>query len=323
MMIPTKLFQLMLISIIAAGCRSAYQPADTSYTIETAHRKIQRTHPDAQAIEAILPAGIRATHNVVYQRRNDGRSLHLDVFRPKDKQQNYPLVMLIHGGGWIAGAKENVVPMAQQLAAKGYICAAVEYRLGEEAPFPAAVHDLQAALQFLHTNAKRYAIDTSQIAVLGFSAGAQLASLLGTTASVNSAFSFSATGEVQNTVPVHAVLNIDGILSFTHPEAAAEWTGRSANAWLGPYEENKDRWEAASPLAYAGTDTPPFLFVNSGQARFHAGRDDLIAVLQAHNIYYQQHTFEEAPHSFWLVHPWFYPTLAQIEAFLKTVFPKN
>ena len=104
---------------------------------------------------------------------------------------------------------------------------------------------------------------------------------------------------------------------------SAEWTGRSANAWLGPYEENKERWKAASPLAYAGADTPPFLFVNSGRARFHAGRDDLITVLQAHNIYYQQHTFEEAPHSFWLVHPWFNPTLAQIEAFLKTVFPKN
>lgn len=116
---------------------------------------------------------------------------------------------------------------------------------------------------------------------------------------------------------VQAILNIDGIVLFIHAEAKPEWTGRSANTWLDKYEENHERWKDASPLEYVGEQTPPILFVNSSDPRFHAGRDDMIRILDQYHIYSERHTLRGSPHSFWLVDPWFEPTLNYANRFLQ------
>lgn len=207
--------------------------------------------------------------------------------------------------------------MAQQLAGKGYVAAAVEYRLSPEAIFPAAVYDLKAAVRWLRAHASEYGLDSTQIAAYGCSAGAQLASMLGTT---NGLAQFEGDeGYADHSSAVQAVLNIDGIVSFVHPEAASEST--AASQWLGGTRETKpENWRAASPLEYAGGHTPPFLFVNSSMPRFHAGRDDFIRVLRQAGTYSEVHTFDDAPHSFWTVHPWFRPTLQYSVNFLRKVF---
>lgn len=72
-------------------------------------------------------------------------------------------------------------------------------------------------------------------------------------------------------------------------------------------------------MEYVGKNTPPTLFVNSSQPRFHAGRDDMIKKLKQYNIPTEFHEIKESPHSFWLVQPWFGETLEYIVDFLDKV----
>lgn len=297
---------------------NSYYPRDTTYTIASAYKQVKERYPDVVPVRNNLPESVQLSPNVVYAELEGGRKLHLDLFQPKTRSKKLPAVLIIHGGGWRAGSKENMVPMAEQLAAKGYVTATVEYRLSGEAPYPAAVHDLKAAVRWLRANAETYGIDTSKIAAYGCSAGAHLATLLGTT---NESTLFDKhRGNAAYSTKVQAILNIDGIASFIHPEAKPEWTGPSATAWLDKYEENYERWKEASPLEYAGKHTPPTLFVNSSYPRFHAGRDDLIAILNQFGTYNEIHTFGGSPHGFWLYEPWFEPTLNLVNSFLKKVF---
>ena len=308
---------LLLFSVITEAQRG-YHPRDTSYSIHSSYEKIRKDHPDVKEVYGSLPDGVVADTNVVYATVDGDRELHLDVWRPEGIEALRPAVILIHGGGWTTGSKENQIPMAQRLAARGYITVTPEYRLSAEAPYPAAVSDLKLAVRWLRANGGIYGIDTSRIAAYGASAGAHLASLLGTT---NELDLYDSDHPLKkHSAAVQAVLNIDGIVSFVHPEAEPEWTGRSANAWLGNYDQEREWWREASPLEYAGAATPPFLFVNSSYPRFHAGRDDLLTILDRHGIYHEEHTFAGSPHAFWLLDPWFEPTLEYTVAFLGKVF---
>lgn len=308
---------LLLLGAVPSTAQTEYQPRDTSYSIHSTYEKVRKTQPEVRKVTATEHRRVLRDNNVVYTVHLNGeRPLHADVFYPKPRRKQRPAVLMIHGGGWTTGSKENLHPMASRLAAKGYITATVEYRLSAESPYPAGVEDLKTAVRWLRANAATYGIDTNQIAAYGCSAGAHLASLLGTT---NELELYDGNPDYPgHSAAVQAVLNIDGIVSFIHPESEPEWTGRSANAWLGPYQN--PNWREASPLEYAGKDSPPFLFINSAYPRFHGGRDDLFLVLDRFNIYHEVHTFAGSPHGFWLLDPWFEPTLKYNLAFLRRVF---
>ncbi len=295
-------------------------PRDTSYTIYSNHVKLQKKYPFVTPIAPALPANVEAEYDVVYKNLA-GRSLHLDISYPKSNNKTkYPGVLMIHGGGWSSGSKAHQVPMAQQLAARGYVAVAVEYRLSPEAQYPAAVYDLKEAIRWMRAHADKYGLDVNKIAALGCSAGAQLASLLGTTNGV-SKFE-EKTAYPKHSSDVQAAVNVDGIVSFVHPEADAE--GAAAAKWLGGTRaEAYENWREASPLEYVNAQTPPFIFINSSVPRFHAGRDDFIKVLNEYHIYSEVHTIADSPHSFWLVHPWFEPTLEYTYQFLDKIFTSN
>lgn len=214
-------------------------------------------------------------------------------------------------------------PMAQLLAANGYATATVEYRLSPEALYPAAIYDLKAAIRWMRANASSCNIDPDKIAVYGCSAGGELASFLGSTGGLkkyegdegNSGFS----------TKVQAVINVDGILNFINPADSAIDSNpgkpSAAHRWFGAsYKENLEIWKEASPITYAGTDTPPTIFINSALPRYHAGRDEFIAILDKFNIYTEVQTIPDTPHPFWLFHPWFEPTSEFILAFLHKTF---
>lgn len=125
--------------------------------------------------------GVRLVRDVVYSTVG-GRELRLDIFYPAGrKRKGYPGVLLIHGGGWRSGDKSQQGPLAQQLAAKGYVALAVEYRLSPEAPYPAAVLDVKAAVRWMRANAATLRLDATKISALGCSSGGHMAALLGTT----------------------------------------------------------------------------------------------------------------------------------------------
>ncbi|WP_242118365.1 alpha/beta hydrolase [Aestuariivivens sediminicola] len=310
-----KAFILLLIvlpvTVISAQKKEDYKP----YTIQSTYNKLKKKYPNVSPIQPLISNKIKLKENRVYKKVNQTK-LKLDLYLPKSniKNQRFPLVFLIHGGGWLTGQKENQRVMAQHLALHGYIAVTASYRLGLEAPYPAAVIDLKDALVWLRQHAKKYKIHTGQISVLGTSAGGQLATLIGVTPNTKLYEPDRFVSE-----DVQAIINIDGIVSFIHPEAHQE--GAMASIWLnGTRESNWKNWKEASPLEYVNENAPPMLFINSSQDRFHAGRDDLISILKNHDIYNEVHTLEDSPHSFWLLHPWFEPTLKITVNFLNKLF---
>jgi acetyl esterase/lipase len=294
-------------------------PRDTSFTLDNTAPKVYKQYPRAKLVAAILPAYVSAEENIVYSRYRE-RELHLDLFSPREKTHAlYPGVILIHGGGWRSGNRQMEWPMAQHLAAHGYVTATVEYRLSIEVKYPAGVYDLKGAIRWMRTNAAKYNIDPKKIAVYGCSAGGTLAAFLGTTGDMKQ-FEGSA-GHAESSSVVQAVVDVDGVLDFTNPAESAKdddpQKPSAGKSWFGAsYKENPDIWKEASPINYVNAKTAPILFVNSSLERFHAGRDEMIGQLNKLGISSEVHTISDTPHPFWLFHPWFDEASGYIVKFL-------
>lgn len=298
---------------------------DTSFTNETELRKQQKNYPYIKLVEEFKYKSVNEKSDIAYCNIGQ-RKLLLDAFYPSAHTKPLrPAIMIVHGGGWRSGNRTQQYPLAQKLADLGYVCFTPEYRLSTEALYPAAVHDLKSALRWIHANAKVYGIDTNKIAVLGFSAGGQLAALLGTTIGNKNFEDYNC--NVNHSSNFQAIVDIDGTLSFIHPESGEGDDSKRISAathWFGySKKENPALWEEASPLTHVGMKTPPTLFLNSSVARMHAGREDFIKVLDQHHIYSQVKTFEDSPHSFILFQPWFDSSVQIIDRFLKNVFTKK
>ena len=296
--------------------------ADTSYTTYSAFVSTKKTYPDIKIAEEFHSPSVKENRNIIYCALGK-RELHIDVFYPsKRSKQKRIAIMIIHGGGWRTGNRTQHYPLAQRLADLGYVCFTPEYRLSTEALYPAAVYDLKAALRWIHANAKKYNVDTEKIVVSGFSAGGQLAALIATTNN-NNLFE-GAECNLNHSSNVQALVDMDGILSFTHPESGEGDDSKRTSAstyWFGyGRKENPKLLDDASALTHVDKNTPPTLFINSSVDRMHAGRTDFIKVLDTNKIFYEIKTFEKAPHSFPLFHPWFEPTIKYIDEFLKKVF---
>ena len=296
---------------------------DTSYSSTSAYINTLKTHPYIKPVQEFKSKSVLQKKNIIYCKSGD-RNLLLDVFYPSGKKEKRPAVLIIHGGGWRTGDRSQHYPLAQRLTALGYVCITPEYRLSTEAVYPSAVYDLKAALRWIYSHAEEFKIDTTKIATLGFSAGGELAAFLGVT-NGNKKFE----GKdclLQHSGNVQAIVDMDGILAFIHPESGEGDDSRSRSAatnWFGYSKtENPELWKEGSPLNYVGANTPPTLFINSSVDRMHAGREDFIKVLNQHRIYSEVKTFADAPHSFPLFHPWFEPTLKYVDEFLKKVFKK-
>ena len=124
---------------------------------------------------------------------------------------------------------------------------------------------------------------------------------------------------------VNAVIDIDGILDFTHPAESGKDTSdlfpSVGKLWFGAsFKETPEKWTSASPITYISKDSPEFLFINSSIDRFHAGRDSALVLFKKHSIPFRIETLPDTPHTFWLFEPWFKTTIAIIVNFLKIKF---
>ncbi len=310
-----KLFVVLFFttSYILIFSQNAIQK-DTSYTPFSTYIKEIKKYPFIQiALKKNLEYTI-VDKEIIYKTINS-RALHLDAFYGKSKKV-CPAVILIHGGGWKSGDKSQMETMAIAIASKGYSCFAIEYRLSTEAQFPAAIFDIKKAIEFVRNNAVRFNVEPSKIAVLGCSSGGQMAALIGAT---NGDLRFEEGGSPNTKASnVQAIINMDGILAFKHPESQE---GKIASLWLGgDYETIPEIWSNASALSHIDKNTPPILFINSDKPRFHAGRDDVIEILKKQGTYYDVKNIENSPHSFWFFDPWFEPMVKWTVEFLDTIF---
>lgn len=286
---------------------------DTSYTVFSTYNKEIKKFPFIEIVKERKYKNLDFSLDIVYNSL-DSRELHLDAYYKKGKKPQ-PAVILIHGGGWKSGNKSQMKIFAQEIASKGYSCFTIEYRLSPEAQYPAAIFDVKNAIKYIKANAKKFNVNPDKVAVLGCSSGGQMAALIGTT---NNNLEFESPSGINENASVQAIIDLDGILAFKHPESEE---GKAASLWLGgSYDEKPEIWNQASALNHASALTPPILFINSDMVRFHAGRTDMISKLNSHKIYSEVKNISNSPHSFWFFNPWFQPMVKYTVDFLDKIF---
>jgi acetyl esterase/lipase len=208
---------------------------------------------------------------------DDGNLRHkLDLYVPNGAGSPVPLIIWIHGGGWQSGDKQlgpNSHPL--RYARNGYAVASINYRLSDEAIFPAQIHDAKAAIRWLRANAAQYNLDVTRFGAWGSSAGGHLASLLGTSNDVP-LLEGTVGGNLQYSSSVQAVVDWYGPTDFLQMDAQLTQNGcpnpnhnspNSAESRLMgcAIQTCPEAVQRANPMTYVTRDDPPF-FIEHGTA---------------------------------------------------------
>ena len=307
-------------AILAAATALGADAPVKPFTRATVAAELRDRYPHVAFPSDELPKGVGASENVVYAQVG-GTALALDLYTP-EAGGPFPAILIVHGGGWESGDRRMERPLAAHLAALGYVAAPADYRLGAVGRFPAALHDLKCAVRWLRAHARERRIDPDRIAAVGASSGGQLVALLGAT---NGAPEFEGNaGEQAGLSAVQAVVDIDGLADFTDPELVRQQEVRpsSPTRFLGgPFATRASVWGAASALTHVGPRSAPTLFINStAPTPVLPGRAAMRNRLRALGIDSDIVVIPDSPHPFWLVHPWFDRTVAEIDRFLRLHF---
>ena len=200
----------------------------------------------------------------------------LDLYIPNGATSATPLIVWVHGGGWILGDKSLDASAPQfRYARNGYAVASINYRLSGTAIFPAQIHDCKAAIRFLRANAAQYNLDTNRFAAWGSSAGGHLVALLGTSSEVPD-MEGTVGGNLEYSSRVQAVADWFGPTDFLQEDAQTAAQGcpavghSSANSpeslLVGcPIQTCPQVVQRANPMTYLTPDDPPF-FIQHGTA---------------------------------------------------------
>jgi len=206
----------------------------------------------------VLPAQT-VDHDVAYAAAGGPT---MDIVRPAAASATpRPAVLLVHGGGFRAGTKESYLPLANKLAANGYVAATVTYRLSPRNQFPAPVEDVKAAVRFLRANAAKYGIDPLHIGALGGSAGGHLVLMLGLTAGV-AEFEGSGPNREQSSA-VQCVVDEYGPTDFTQSYSKSVDAAIVLPLFLGgDLDHNRIEHIRASPLNWVTPHAAPILAIH-------------------------------------------------------------
>ena len=219
-------------------------------------------------------------HQDIIYAAPDGNPLKLDLCLP-DATGPVPLVIWVHGGGWMAGDKTMAlaVPLTRKLLHAGIAVASINYRFSNAATFPAQLYDCKAAVRWLRANAATYDIDPKRIAAAGDSAGGQLVALLGTTADRPKLEGDEGNPGVSSRVV--AVCDFFGPADFANwnkdnpkPQAVENPSDPIAKLIGGTIADNLDKARAASPVTYVDAKSSPFYIL-------HGDADDTVPIAQS------------------------------------------
>ena len=181
----------------------------------------------------------------------------LDLYLPENGSHPLPVILWIHGGGWVTGDKAG--GPAIQFATKGFAVASMNYRFSRHATFPAQTHDCKAAVRWLRAHAQTYSLDAANIGVWGASAGGHLASMLGLSA--GNEWLEGTLGNADQSSDVKAVVDWFGPTDFITlgpRDTRTQFLGGDATA-------HPDKANAASPIRYVTNQACPFFIVHGDQ----------------------------------------------------------
>jgi len=272
-----------------------------------------------------VPENVRLHQDVVYRVAGD-RKLLCDLCLPalaEGETAPRPAVVVVHGGGWLNGDRYKFRALALQLAARGYVTAAIDYRLGHEAHFPAGIHDCNAAVQFLRLNADKYIIDPNRIGAVGGSAGGHLVGLMATGSRdvrLQSNDSFLA-----GSVKLQAAIVMAGPMQMTTGSVAEKSRKGDANAniWLGKtIDEDSELYALADAHLHISEASPPILFMTGeydNPERNQPSRDKL----KAAGVWTGLKVYKDGKHGCWNRLPWFNTMLDDMDAFFREHLKKD
>jgi acetyl esterase/lipase len=203
----------------------------------------------------------------------DGLSLKMDIYYPKVVSGLVPAVLYLHGGSFTMGDKADIFDV-NELLTRGYLVASINYRLAPQYKFPAQIEDAKCAVRYLRGNAKQLGLDTAHIGVLGFSAGATLAALLGLT---DSSDGFDGSGGwIDQSNSVQAVVDIAGPSNWVLLNDDSYRNNLDQLFGASNYDSEKLYW--ASPIKYVSKNSAPFLIA-------HGDKDDVVPLEQSQILY--------------------------------------
>jgi acetyl esterase/lipase len=259
---------------------------------------LQLFHTVASAAELNIPEGVLFQRAVEYS-NPDGQHLQLDLARPKTSSAPAPAVLCIHGGGFRAGTRDGYDSLCLKLAQRGFVAATVTYRLAPKYQFPAAVHDVKAAVRWLRAHAAEYGIDSTRIGVTGDSAGGHLAQFLGVTSGISEFEGYG--GSPLQSSAVSCVVNRYGPSDFTKSYDKSVDAAEVLPLFLGgDLEHARLRHIRASPLNWVTPNSAPTLLLHGTEDKYVAYEQAVWMRdrLQACGVEVQLLTLQGAGHGF-------------------------
>ncbi len=219
--------KLLALTILAAGLLSASAA----------------THSDQGEVRQIT-----ISENIAY-RTDVGPSTVLDLAQPLfGPKTDRPAILIIHGGGWSAGSKNDMVyrTLMVDYALKGYVVANMNYRLVQEAPMPACIEDVRCAIRWMKTNAKQLGIDPNRIGTYGHSAGGHLSLMAGVSAD-SKAFNEQDAPYMDQSCSVACAAGGAPPTEIGNPKS--------------PWSQHPEWW----PIGYIGQQPTPILVLQGGE----------------------------------------------------------
>jgi acetyl esterase/lipase len=233
--------------------------------------------------------GVRIAQDVEYS-APDGEPLLLDAFVPEGTGP-FPALIAIHGGGWALRDKTDWDNSCRELAMAGFACFTIDYRLAPAHPYPAAVDDARAAVQWVRDHAAEYSVDPSRLGAIGGSAGAHLAAMVG----------YMGKGSTDTGSRVRVVILWSAATDLTTLVATSktgELTGGNVADFLGcDLADCEKRQRQASPVTYVDPTDPSTLIANSTDELMPLSQaKELAGVLKDAGVPYELHVVDGKNH---------------------------
>jgi acetyl esterase/lipase len=218
----------------------------------------------------------------------------LDIHRRRGRQgdepQSAPVLLQVHGGGWVIGDKDTQgIPLMQHMAARGWVCVAMNYRLSPRSRFPDHLVDVKRALAWVRDHAAELGADPSFVAVTGGSAGGHLAAMMALTQNdpeYQPGFEHADT-TVQAAVPFYGVYDF---AAESGTRSAVQRRDGFLNRYVMPADARAtiEDYAKASPLQLVDERTPPFFVI-------HGTHDSLVPVVEAREFVHRLHDISKQP----------------------------
>lgn len=242
-------------------------------TVESSLRPVRERSATRWNPFAFAHPDVRVVRDLAYG--DAGHRHRLDLYLPRHGAKDAPVLLQIHGGGWVIGDKrQQAQPLLARLAASGWVCVAANYRLSPKVAFPEHLIDVKRAIAWTRSHAAEYGGDARFLAITGGSAGGHLAALAALTANdpaYQPGFEDVDTS-VQSCVPFYGQYDFSNSLGLDASGNHLRFLERTV--MQRTLAEDRAAFDRASPLACVHADAPPFFVI-------HGTHDSLIPVAMA------------------------------------------